>query len=312
MSETDAVIVFSEGRCLVYDSGTGIISDVIIAEDAKVVFAFRCGGGIGEVVKEGFVLLPDQIAPNEGLFESVQLRSHGGFPFLFVVHDGVDLREPRLCEDVSFLGFDVEDLNVGHGGMDAQGEVGWKSPRGGGPRHETDFLRSTTAATAAILIQHGKTDHQRRIPDVLVIQASLEVTQGSPARRAEGHDLIALIHQPLLEQLLKHPPHALHESRIHRLVIVLEIDPTPQPRHGSLPLLRIPRHDPPTGLIVFVHPHFQDLIAMGDVELLIDLVLHGEAVAIPAGAAGHVEVAHAGVAGHDVFDGAGEDVAVVG
>ncbi|KAL7468630.1 hypothetical protein ACHAXS_008852 [Conticribra weissflogii] len=311
VGETDAVIVFSEGRCLMDDSGAGVVRDVVIAEDAEVVFAFRRGGGIGEVVEEGFVLLADQVRPDEGLFDGVEFRSHGGFPFLFVVHDGVELRKTRLCENVSFLRFDVEYLNVGHGGVDAQGEVGGKRPRGGGPRHETDLLRGTFAG-AAVLVQHGKTDHHRRIPDILVVQARLEVAQGRPARRAEGHDLVPLVHQALLEQLLEDPPHALHEGRVHRLVVVLEVDPPPQPRHGPLPLLRVPRHDPPTGLVVLVHAHFQDLIAMGDVELLVDLVLHGEAVAVPAGAARDVAVAHAGVAGDDVFDGAGEDVAVVG
>ena len=51
---------------------------------------------------------------------------------------------------------------------------------------------------------------------------------------------------------------------------------------------------------------------MGDVEFLVDFVFYGEAVAVPAGAAGDVFVLHAGVAGDDVFDGAGEDVSVVG
>ena len=51
---------------------------------------------------------------------------------------------------------------------------------------------------------------------------------------------------------------------------------------------------------------------MGDVELLIDFVFHGEAVAIPSCAAGDVVPGLAGVAGYDILDGAGEDVAVVG
>lgn len=51
---------------------------------------------------------------------------------------------------------------------------------------------------------------------------------------------------------------------------------------------------------------------MGDVELLIDLVFDGEAVTIPSGAAGDVMAGLAGVAGYDIFDGAGEDVTVVG
>ena len=51
---------------------------------------------------------------------------------------------------------------------------------------------------------------------------------------------------------------------------------------------------------------------MGDAELLVDFVFDGEAVTIPAGAAGDAMGGLAGVAGHDIFDGTGEDVAVVG
>lgn len=51
---------------------------------------------------------------------------------------------------------------------------------------------------------------------------------------------------------------------------------------------------------------------MGDAELLVDFVFHGKAVTIPPGAAGDTMGGLAGVAGHDIFDGSGEDVAVVG
>jgi len=51
---------------------------------------------------------------------------------------------------------------------------------------------------------------------------------------------------------------------------------------------------------------------VGDVELLVDLVLDGEAVAVPSRAAGDVVSGLAGVAGDDVLDGSGEDVSVVG
>lgn len=51
---------------------------------------------------------------------------------------------------------------------------------------------------------------------------------------------------------------------------------------------------------------------MGDVERLVDFVFDGESVAVPAGAAFDAVSGHDGVAGDDVFDCAGEDVAVVG
>jgi hypothetical protein len=54
------------------------------------------------------------------------------------------------------------------------------------------------------------------------------------------------------------------------------------------------------------------LITVSDIELLIDLVFHGEAVTIPPRTAGDTMRGLAGVACYDIFDGAGEDVAVVG
>lgn len=53
------------------------------------------------------------------------------------------------------------------------------------------------------------------------------------------------------------------------------------------------------------------MISPLDIELLIDLVLDGEAVTVPAESARDVVTGHGLVPRHDVLDGAGEDVAVV-
>ena len=52
--------------------------------------------------------------------------------------------------------------------------------------------------------------------------------------------LEASVHKPLLPELPKHPPHALHERVVEGFVVVLKVDPPAQPRHGALPLLGIP------------------------------------------------------------------------
>lgn len=61
-----------------------------------------------------------------------------------------------------------------------------------------------------------------------------------------------------------------------------------------------PCHDTPTLLIIIVDSHGENSGFRFDSELGVDLVLDGEAVAVPAEAAGD-----------DVFDCASEDVAVV-
>mmetsp|Transcript_11877 Transcript_11877/g.27864 ORF Transcript_11877/g.27864 Transcript_11877/m.27864 type:complete len:246 (-) Transcript_11877:141-878(-) len=186
--------------------------------------------------------------------------------------------------------------------MDAQRDVAGQRPRGRRPRHEAH----------ALLVPQGEAHHYGRIANVLVVQTRLEVAEGGAAGRAERHDLVPLVHEVLVEQLLEDPPDALHERWVHRLVIVLEVDPPPQPIDGPFPLLCVPRDDAAARLVVLVDSHRQHLIAVRDVELLVDLVLDGEAVAVPPRAALDVVPGLAGVASHDVLDGPGEDVAVVG
>mmetsp|Transcript_9074 Transcript_9074/g.20500 ORF Transcript_9074/g.20500 Transcript_9074/m.20500 type:complete len:243 (+) Transcript_9074:3037-3765(+) len=186
--------------------------------------------------------------------------------------------------------------------MDAQCDIHGQCPRSRRPRHKAHTL----------LIFQWKADHQCRITHILVVQPRLKVTQRSTTRSTKRHDLVPLIHQILLEQFLKHPPHTLHKRRIHRLIIILKINPTSQPRNSAFPLLRVSHDNTTTRLIVLIHAHFEDLIAMGNIELLIDFVFDGKAVAIPSGAAGDVMAGLAGVAGYDIFDCAGEDVSEVG
>lgn len=116
----------------------------------------------------------------------------------------------------------------------------------------------------------------------------------------------------LIMKLFKDPPDALHEPRIHGLVIILEVDPPPGPCDDILPLFDVPGDDAAALLVIFVDAHSEDVVAGADAELGVDLELDGKAVAVPAEAAGDVVAGHGLVAGDDVLDGAGEDVAVVG
>lgn len=99
----------------------------------------------------------------------------------------------------------------------------------------------------------------------------------------------------LIKQLLKHPPHTLHKTRIQRFVIILEIDPTPHSRHGCLPFLGITHHDGSTFGIVLVDAHGFYVIGGLDIQLFIDFVLDRQAVAIPTKAAFDMESIQGGV-----------------
>lgn len=140
---------------------------------------------------------------------------------------------------------------------------------------------------------------------------SLKIRQWCLATGAVWHDLETLVNKALVIELGKDPPNTLHKLQVHGLVIISKIDPPAGSGDDILPLLDVPGDDAPALLIVVTDPHLQDVVAAGDAELAVDLVLNREAVAVPAEAAGDVVAGHGVEAGDDVLDGAGEDVAVV-
>lgn len=48
------------------------------------------------------------------------------------------------------------------------------------------------------------------------------------------------VHQALVEELAEHPPDALHEGGVKRLVVILKVDPSAYALDGLLPLLGVP------------------------------------------------------------------------
>ena len=161
------------------DASTGIISDVLVGYNTPVLLgAF----GPDEEVEEGLVALPNHLRPLKLGLDLVVLPSLGGLPLL-LAHDRVELGKPSLGEIVELPRCFVLDLDVVHLGMDAKGNVGWEGPRRGGPGHEGGVL----------LIFYGEADDNGRIAHVFVVEARLEVAEGGPARRTEGHDLVALV-----------------------------------------------------------------------------------------------------------------------
>lgn len=104
------------------------------------------------------------------------------------------------------------------------------------------------------------------------------------------------------KQLSENPPHWLHELEVHCLVIILEVDPAAGARDYGLPLGDVARDDAAALLVVLVDSKFEDVLTLLDAELLVDLVLDGEAVAVPAEAARDVMAGHGVVARDNVLD----------
>jgi len=119
------------------------------------------------------------------------------------------------------------------------------------------------------------------ITHIPVIFACLEIAQRSGAPRRIRHDPQSSIHLPLLPKLPKHPPNALHERRVERLVPRLEIDPPSHPLNRVLPLSSVPHNDLPTSSIVLVNPQSHDIRLALDAEGFVYLVFDGKAMGIP-------------------------------
>ena len=89
-----------------------------------------------------------------------------------------------------------------------------------------------------------------RITDIFIILASFKVRERSMTAGREWHHFITSINQSFIIHLFKNPPnkiiiiitkndillpYALHEPRVHGLVIVLKVDPSSHPGHYFLP-----------------------------------------------------------------------------
>ena len=141
----------------------------------------------------------------------------------------------------------------------------------------------------------------RRVVDLLVILPSLKVRQRREQPGRVGHDLKTAIDELLVEKLLERPPDALHEAQIECLVVIVKVDPAAHALDSGAPLARVAHHDRAALCVVLVNAHREHVPAGRDPQLLVDLVLDGHAVRVPAKAARHVEARDVCVARDDVL-----------
>lgn len=265
--------------CLVHDARAGVVRHVRVGDDAEgarpVLF--------DKVGEERLVATAHQRTASEAAFhgeealDGLQGRGRGGLRAgsrssggggssgscsrsrsCLVL--GVELRDAALGEDVRGAALGVAHLHVVHVGVDAEREVGWEGPWGGGPRDEGGraLLRP-----AAALGEEGEGHDDRGVdrPVVVVLRGAgggtvggpsvetppapppclvgLEVRQRRRARGRVGHDLERAVDEALAPQLREDPPHGLHEVRVHRLVVVLEVDPAAHALRGGIGSRRV-------------------------------------------------------------------------
>ena len=184
---------------------------------------------------------------------------------------------------------------------DCQTHIRRQGPRRGGPRQDVQLLGSA----------HLETHGDRRILSLLVPLVDLEVGQRRGAARAVGQRFVPLVDQIPVPQRLESPPDRLHELQIHGAVLVRPVHPAADPLDETLPLARVAQHQITARLVERAHPIVENLAAGAESQLLFGLVLHRQAVAVPAEAPFHAVAAHGPVARHHVLDDRGQQMAVV-
>ncbi len=212
--------------------------------------------------------------------------------------------QPGLGEDVALgtsrvvrLDDDVVDVRA-----DGRREVARQRPRRRRP-HQGQLAGLEPAA-----------DGDRRVladPVGLLVHPQLVRGQRGLVVPAVGQHPEALIDQPLVVELLEGPQDALHEARVERLVVVVEVDPPRLAGDVGPPLVGV-RHDRLAALgVEGLDPQLEDLLLGLDPELAHRLELGRQAVGVPPETPVDPVPAHRLVAGDDVLDVAGEQVAVV-
>ena len=132
------------------------------------------------------------------------------------------------------------------------------------------------------------------------------------AARAVGDDLVALVEAPLVPDLAQRPPDRLDVVVGQRHVGVVEVDPEPDPLGQPVPVLDVAEHRLAAAGVELGDPVLLDLRLRGDPELLLDLDLDRQPVAVPARLPRHVVAPHRLVARVDVLEDAREDVVRAG
>ena len=201
-------------------------------------------------------------------------------------------------------------LEDGVGGLrvDRQREVGRQRPRCGRPGPQVQRRGIPGGRDQAEC--HG--DGRVRPRPGRVVHADLEVGQrGLRSPRIRQYP-VRLVDQVLLPEPLEGPHDALHEREVHRLVVVVEIDPPRLPVHVALPLVGVP-HDRVAAVCVEpVDAVVGDGAPARDAELLLGLHLRRQAVAVPAETPLDPAPAHRPIARDHVLHVAGEQVSGVG
>ena len=272
-----AEVVLTEGRTGVDHAGAVLGGHEVAGEHRVAV-----GPVVAQVGEGRLVAQPEQLRPGEALLHLGLLAQHP-------LHQ-------RLGQDQALLA--EPGAHVGHVRIHRHRGVGHQRPGHRGPGEQ----RHTGLVAQRELHEH------RGVDGVLVAHRHLVARQRGAAARAVGHDLVALREQPLVEDLLERPPDGLDVGVVEREVGVVGVDPVADPLRQAVPLVDVAQHRLAALGVELGHAVALDVLLGLEAELLLDLQLDRQPVAVPAALALDVVPLHRLVARKDVLEDAREHV----
>mmetsp|Transcript_5114 Transcript_5114/g.7795 ORF Transcript_5114/g.7795 Transcript_5114/m.7795 type:complete len:530 (-) Transcript_5114:157-1746(-) len=287
LGNAHVVIFLTEAGSAMDYTSTAVLGNEGAVDDGEALLLAH----VLEVGEEGSVLLSDEIF-TWNLLE-----------YLMVLYLGLlqHVLQSALSKDELLVVLSILNLNVGELGVDGASQVGGQGPGSGSPCQQAGLG----------VLQQREGDIDGGILSVLVVGASLEVGEYGVASGGERHNSGATVDEIFIEDLLESPPDGLHEVAVHGLVVIFEINPSSEPADNLLPLLGVRHDDFAASSVVLLHSDLLSLDGGLDVVLLVDLVLDGQAVAIPSESSLAVMSGLSGISGHAVLDGTSGDVSVM-
>ena len=140
-------------------------------------------------------------------------------------------------------------------------------------------------------------------------QSQLVVGKNGGTAGTVWQDIVAFIQKSLFPQALENPPNGFHVVGVHGFVVVFKVYPAAQAGDGLLPLVYIAKNASTTSLVELGYTVGFNVGFGIEVQFLFNKVFYRKTVAVPAKTALHTIALHGLVAGNNIFDGAGNEVA---
>ncbi len=276
----DLAVDLAERRREVHDAAA-VLGGHEVGRDDPPAVAF----GI-EPVERSLVVKADQVLDRDG-FEDLRA----------VAEHRVD---PRPCHhEVALAGLRRAHPHVFDVRADRRADVRDQGPRGRRPDQEVEAP-----------VHDRKPDVHGIVGDVAVCPRLTELVarERGPAPAAVRDDLRAFVELFGIPHLAEEPPHALDVGVVHRPVRIGHVEPHADASGQCGPVLDVALHGFAAPLVERLDAEFFDLGLAGEAQLLLDLDLDREAMAVPARLAGHVLAPHGVEPRVDVLEEPGPDV----